>query len=208
MRANAPQLPRGGGGNGRSWNWLVHNFLSSLFRKLDNGAILYQKLFFGLFRNSLNCDSPRWSHIHFICISAVHTISFCIKNYVGSVTYLYRNVEFSTRHVLFCMVWRIRFNTSTPSESTVAPKSNLIRLGSAHEWSGVWIGPISPQSEEKDEWKKRVVEIFLCRLLSKEHVGIEWLDLTNKLCAPCPHFESLLGPVRVFPQCKGLTKIK
>ena len=30
---------------------------------------------------------------------------------------------------------------STPSESTVAPKSNVIRLGSAHEWSGVWIGP-------------------------------------------------------------------
>ena len=51
-----------------------------------------------------------------------------IKNCVGSVTYLHRNVEFSTRHVLFCMVWRIRFNTSTPSASTVAPKSNLIRL--------------------------------------------------------------------------------
>ena len=68
-------------------------------------------------------------------------VPFYIKNCVGSATYLYRNVEFSTRHVLFCMVWRIRFNTSTPSESTVAPKSNLIRLGSAHEWSGVCIGP-------------------------------------------------------------------
>ena len=42
---------------------------------------------------------------------------------------------------LFCKVWRIRFSTNTPSESTIAPKSNLIRLGSAHEWSGVRIGP-------------------------------------------------------------------
>ena len=42
---------------------------------------------------------------------------------------------------LFCKVSRFRFNASTLSESTVAPKSNLIRLGSAHEWSGVWIGP-------------------------------------------------------------------
>ena len=28
--------------------------------------------FFGLFRNCLNCNSLRWSHIHFICIPAVH----------------------------------------------------------------------------------------------------------------------------------------
>ena len=35
------------------------------------------KFFFGLFRNCLNCDSLRWSHIHFICISAVHIFSFC-----------------------------------------------------------------------------------------------------------------------------------
>ena len=68
-------------------------------------------------------------------------VPFYIKNCVGSAAYLYRNVEFLTRHVLFCMVWRIRFNTSMPSESTVAPKSNLIRLGLAREWSGVWIGP-------------------------------------------------------------------
>ena len=30
---------------------------------------------------------------------------------------------------------------STPSESVVALMSNLIQLGSAHEWSGVWTGP-------------------------------------------------------------------
>ena len=35
-------------------------------------------LFFGLFRNCLNCDSLRWSHTHFICIPAVHIISFCV----------------------------------------------------------------------------------------------------------------------------------
>ena len=48
---------------------------------------------------------------------------------------------------LFCKVWRISFNTSTSSESTVAPKSNLIKLDSAHEWSGVWIGPDSGELE-------------------------------------------------------------
>ena len=37
-----------------------------------------KNLFFGLFRNCLNCDSLRWSHIHFICIPAVHIISFWI----------------------------------------------------------------------------------------------------------------------------------
>ena len=31
--------------------------------------------FFWLFRNCLHCDSLRWSHIHFICIPAVHIIS-------------------------------------------------------------------------------------------------------------------------------------
>ena len=35
--------------------------------------------FFGLFRNCLNCDSLRWSHTHFICIPAVHIISFCVS---------------------------------------------------------------------------------------------------------------------------------
>ena len=32
----------------------------------------------GLFRNCLNCDSLRWSHTQFICIPAVHIISFCV----------------------------------------------------------------------------------------------------------------------------------
>ena len=37
------------------------------------------KIFFsGYFRNCLNCDSLRWSHTHFICIPAVHIISFSV----------------------------------------------------------------------------------------------------------------------------------
>ena len=39
-----------------------------------------QKTFFsGYFRNCLNCDSLRWSHTHFICIPAVHIISFSVS---------------------------------------------------------------------------------------------------------------------------------
>ena len=51
----------------------------------SSAAVLYQpveapkSLFYGLFRNCLNCDSLRWSHTHFICIPAVHIISFYIK---------------------------------------------------------------------------------------------------------------------------------
>ena len=35
-----------------------------------------KNVFSGYFRNCLNCDSLRWSHTHFICIPAVHIISF------------------------------------------------------------------------------------------------------------------------------------
>ena len=38
-----------------------------------------KKPFFGVFRNCLNCHSLRWSHLHFICIPAVHIISFCVS---------------------------------------------------------------------------------------------------------------------------------
>ena len=42
-----------------------------------------------------------------------------------------------------CSPWpsRIKSDASTPSELAVAPKSNRIEFGSAHEWSGVWKGP-------------------------------------------------------------------
>ena len=42
-------------------------------------------LFFGLFRDCLNCDSLRWSHTHFICIPAFHIISFWISTGATSV---------------------------------------------------------------------------------------------------------------------------
>ena len=38
-----------------------------------------KNFFSGYFRNCLNCDSLRWSHTHFICIPAVHIISFIEK---------------------------------------------------------------------------------------------------------------------------------
>ena len=55
------------------------------------------KIFFsGYFRNCLNCDSLRWSHTHFICIPAVHIISF-------SVSFLSRVDEFNKLAGLQCM---------------------------------------------------------------------------------------------------------
>ena len=38
-----------------------------------------RKVFLGLVCNCLNCDSLRWSHFYFICIPAVHIISFCVS---------------------------------------------------------------------------------------------------------------------------------
>ena len=55
------------------------------------------KIFFsGYFRNCLNCDSLRWSHTHFICIPAVHIISF-------SVSFLSRVDELNKLASLQCM---------------------------------------------------------------------------------------------------------
>ena len=38
-----------------------------------------KSFFSGYFRNCLNCDSLRWSHTQFICIPAVHIISFRVS---------------------------------------------------------------------------------------------------------------------------------
>ena len=46
--------------------------------------------FFGLLRNCLNCDSLRWSHIHFICISAVHIISILYFNHFVGKSEFYK----------------------------------------------------------------------------------------------------------------------
>ena len=42
----------------------------------SNPVEVPKNFFSGYFRNCLNCDSLRWSHTHFICIPAVHIISF------------------------------------------------------------------------------------------------------------------------------------
>ena len=39
-----------------------------------------KNFFGGYFRNCLTCDSLRWSHTHFICIPAVHIISFKLNS--------------------------------------------------------------------------------------------------------------------------------
>ena len=52
------------------------------------------KTFFsGYFRNCLNCDSLRWSHNHFMCIPAVHIISFKISSVI---------LRFMTEFFYFC----------------------------------------------------------------------------------------------------------
>ena len=48
----------------------------------SNPVEVPKNFFSGYFRNCLNCDSLRWSHAHFICIPAVHIISFSENNSV------------------------------------------------------------------------------------------------------------------------------
>ena len=55
-----------------------------------------KNFFSGYFRNCLNCDSLRWSHTRFICIPAVHIISF-------SVSFLSRVDELNKLASLQCM---------------------------------------------------------------------------------------------------------
>ena len=45
-----------------------------------------KNFFSGYFRNCLNCDSLRWSHTHFICIPAVHIISFSEESIVYKIS--------------------------------------------------------------------------------------------------------------------------
>ena len=81
------------------------------------------KIFFsGYFRNCLNCDSLRWSHNHFICIPAVHIISF-------SVSFLSRVDELNKLASLQCMGLHSsagralqRYAEATGSNPVEAPK--------------------------------------------------------------------------------------
>ena len=59
-----------------------------------------------------------------------------------------------TMHNLPMMYSYIRFDTQyavwISCRANVAPKSNLIQLGSAHEWSGVWTGPRATEKLSPD----------------------------------------------------------
>ena len=78
---------------GIQMKWICDNRSESQFKQLRNSpkkSILGLQRDsnpwpFGLFRNCLNCDSLRWSHIHFICIPAVHIISFCFVSFLSQV---------------------------------------------------------------------------------------------------------------------------
>ena len=59
------------------------------------------KFFSGYFRNCLNCDSLRWSHTHFICIPAVHIISFSTIGAKNPKTRFYGGSESSDFRVAY-----------------------------------------------------------------------------------------------------------
>ena len=72
-----------------------------------------KSFFWGYFRNCLNCDSLRWSHTHFICIPAVHIISFSVSyiivdvvvmcGYTSCVTLIDLIALFVEFTVIFCL---------------------------------------------------------------------------------------------------------
>ena len=77
----------------------------------------------------------------------------------------------------------------TPSESAVAPKLNLIQLGSAHEWSGVHKNP-HPQK--------------LLVTLRKQYFKIKNKNMTgtildyNTINEPEPYYEGINGKLVVL----------
>ena len=59
---------------------------------------------------SLNCDSLRWSHTHFICIPAVHIISFCMNKFaILNLATLWSLVELYSKPKEIEKVWNSRF---------------------------------------------------------------------------------------------------
>ena len=82
----------------------------------------------GYFRNCLNCDSLRWSHTHFICIPAVHIISF-------SVSFLSRVDELNKLATpsIWVFIAQLGEHCSTNAEATgsnpvEAPKKPFFRV--------------------------------------------------------------------------------
>ena len=56
----------------------------------SNPVEALKNFFSGYFRNCLNCDSLRWSHTHFICIPAVHIISFSEEQILSQTCFLFK----------------------------------------------------------------------------------------------------------------------
>ena len=46
-----------------------------------------KNFFSGYFRNSLNCESLRWSHTHFICIPAVHSVFHSFHGLMNTINW-------------------------------------------------------------------------------------------------------------------------
>ena len=87
------------------------------------------KIFFsGYFRNCLNCDSLRWSHTHFICIPAVHIISF--KNFTITSTSLKHGLEGMTSSSY--PLWCLYFSTSRKGTPPVSGHLCLVPRVSAY----------------------------------------------------------------------------
>ena len=75
----------------------------------------------GLFRNFLNCDSLRWSHIHFICIPAVHIILFCVS-FLSRVDELNKLASLSSNGLLPASSLWVANAEATGSNPVEAPK--------------------------------------------------------------------------------------
>ena len=80
------------------------------------------KIFFsGYFRNCLNCDSLRWSHTHFICIPAVHIITFSELIITPILTGLYRHLDM----IPIAMILRSAYNAIPVLEKLASSRPKL-----------------------------------------------------------------------------------
>ena len=66
-------------GEGSAVLWFLRLSRKSAPPRIKRIRLQRLRGFNGLQFNCLNCDSLRWSHTHFICMPAVHIISFCVS---------------------------------------------------------------------------------------------------------------------------------
>ena len=84
----------------------------------DSNPVEAPKNFFsGYFRNCLICNSLRWSHTHFICIPAVHIISFSIpQQVIASRMEQPHNTTTTASIVFLAMLWLVSLWTRSIME--------------------------------------------------------------------------------------------